>query len=283
MMRVLNYKESFGITQLSSYINHPITQFEPTIWLSSFYDDIPLFQSLFDNDKRIFKKSNYRLGIQIHRQSYERLLLASTLLKGYTPNSIFITLAHPDHEGVIDMFNPPAYGLILHNKETYIKDIDTPNSSHTYDQMRTRLDKYWLDGYKLFTMSKIEIVMETFNVLTELSQWQGMFTEKLLKPLLSAKPMLISDPYTFNLYKRWGFEVDEVLYGTELLNSYASHLKGSFDYMAVFVKRLREIDMMSEINFNKLYSNSLNIAMKNRKKIKEWRWWYEDIDRLFVK
>jgi hypothetical protein len=286
MIRVLNYKEDFGIIQLSSYINHPIIQFEPTIWLSSFYDDIPLFESLFDREYQMFKDSNYRLGIQIHRQSYERLLLASTLLNDYVPHNIFITLAHPAHEGVSDMFNPSAFGLLLHNKETYIKDIDTPNSSHTYDQKRTSLHNYWIDGHKLFIMSKIEIVMETFNVLTELSEWQGMFTEKILKPLLSAKPMLISDPYTFNLFKRWGFEVDTALYGPELLNTYrklSKHTISTFDYMPVFVSRLQEIDGLSDESFNGLYTNSLQISMRNREKIKEWKWWYEDIDRFFVK
>ena len=286
MIRVLNYKEDFGIIQLSSYINHPITQFEPTIWLSSFYDDIPLFQSLFDTDELLFTHSEWRLGIQIHRQSYERLLLASTLLMDWMPHNIFITLAHPAHEGVSDMFSPPAFGLILYNKEKYIKDIDTPNSSHTYDQKRTKLDKYWSEGHKLFSSSKIEIVMETFNVLTELSEWQGMFTEKILKPLLSAKPMLISDPYTFNLFKRWGFEVDKALYGPELLNAYrklSNDNISTFDYMPVFVGRLQEIDQLGDATFDGLYSNSLKIAMRNRQKIKEWKWWYEDIDRFFVK
>ena len=282
MIKQLNYKNNFGITQLSSYINNTITQFEPTIWLSSFYDDIPLFESLFDNDDIVFKDSPYRLGIQIHRQSYERLLLASTLLEGYTPNSIFISLAHLDHEGVIDMFNPPAYGLLLHHKEKYLNSIETPNSSHTYDQKRTTLDNYWRDGHKLFTMSKIEIVMETFNVLTELSHWQGMFTEKILKPILAAKPMLIGDPFTFNLFKQWGFEVDVNLYGENLLTAYSRHTNGSLDYMSEFVKRLQEIDLLGEIGFNQLYSNSLQIAMRNRKKIKEWQWWYEDIDRFFT-
>jgi len=282
MIKQLRYKNNFGIIQLSSYINNTITQFQPTIWLSSFYDDIPLFESLFDNDNLLFRDSQYRLGIQIHRQSYERLLLASTLLKGYTPNSIFISLAHLDHEGVIDMFNPPAFALLLHHKETYIKDIDTPNSSHTYDQKRTTLDNYWIQGHKLFIMSKIEIVMETFNVLTELSEWQGMFTEKILKPILAAKPMLISDPFTFNLFKQWGFEVDVNLYGENLLTAYSRHTNGSLDYMSEFVKRLQEIDLLGEIGFNQLYSNSLQIAMRNRKKIKEWQWWYEDIDRFFT-
>ena len=283
MIKQLTYKENFGITQLSSYINNTITQFEPTIWLSSFYDDIPLFESLFDTDDRMFMDSRYRLGIQIHRQSYERLLLASTLLgDGYIPNSIFISLSHPDHEGVMDMFNPPAYALLLHHKETYLNSIETPNSSNTYDQKQTTLHNYWIDGHKLFIMSKIEIVMETFNVLTELSEWQGMFTEKILKPLLAAKPMLISDPFTFNLYKQWGFEVDVELYGTDLLMVYSGHTNGSFDYMGAFIARLQEIDGLSDKDFNKLYTNSLQIAMRNRQKIKEWQWWYEDIDRFFT-
>lgn len=282
MIKQLTYKENFGITQLSSYINNTITQFEPTIWLSSFYDDIPLFQSLFDTDDRMFMDSRYRLGIQIHRQSYERLLLASTLLEGYTPRSIFISLAHPDHEGVMDMFNPPAYALLLHHKETYLNSIETPNSTHTYDQIHTRLHNYWTDGHKLFIMSKIEIVMETFNVLTELSEWQGMFTEKILKPLLAAKPMLISDPFTFKLFKQWGFEIDMNLYGTDLLMAYSGHTIGSFDYMSAFVTRLQEIDGLGEIDFNQLYTNSLQIAMRNCQKIKEWQWWYEDIDRFFT-
>ena len=282
MIKQLTYKENFGITQLSSYINNTITQFEPTIWLSSFYDDIPLFESLFDTDDRMFMDSRYRLGIQIHRQSYERLLLASTLLEGYTPRSIFISLAHPDHEGVMDMFNPPAYALLLHHKETYLNSIETPNSTHTYDQIHTRLHNYWTDGHKLFIMSKIEIVMETFNVLTELSEWQGMFTEKILKPLLAAKPMLISDPFTFKLFKQWGFEIDMNLYGTDLLMAYSGHTIGSFDYMSAFVTRLQEIDGLGEIDFNQLYTNSLQIAMRNCQKIKEWQWWYEDIDRFFT-
>lgn len=286
MIKQLTYKENFGITQLSSYINNTITQFEPTIWLSSFYDDIPLFQSLFDTDDRMFMDSRYRLGIQIHRQSDERLLLASTLLgDGYIPQSIFISLAHPDHEGVMDMFNPPAYALLLHHKETYLNSIDTPNSSHTYDEIQMKLHNYWIDGHKLFIMSKIEIVMETFNVLTELSEWQGMFTEKILKPLLAAKPMLISDPFTFNLFKKWGFEVDNALYGTDLLNVYRNIYngnKGTFDYMPIFVNRLQQIDGLGEAGFNDLYNNSLQIAMRNRQKIKEWQWWYEDIDRFFT-
>jgi hypothetical protein len=283
MIKQLRYKNNFGIIQLSSYINNTITQFEPTIWLSSFYDDIPLFESLFDNDNLLFRDSPYRLGIQIHRQSDERLLLASTLLgDGYIPNSIFISLAHPDHEGVIDMFSAPAYCLILYNKEKYLNDIDTPNSSHTYDQKRTTLDNYWIQGHNLFIMSKIEIVMETFNVLTELSEWQGMFTEKILKPILAAKPMLISDPFTFNLFKQWGFEVDVNLYGENLLTAYSKHTNGSLDYMNTFVVRLQEIDGLSDKKFNQLYSNSLKIAMRNRQKIKEWQWWYEDIDRFFT-
>jgi hypothetical protein len=132
-------------------------------------------------------------------------------------------------------------------------------------------------------MSKIEIVMETFNVLTELSEWQGMFTEKILKPILAAKPMLISDPFTFNLFKQWGFEVDNALYGENLLTAYSRHTNGSLDYMNTFVGRLQEIDLLGETEFNDLYSNSLKIAMRNRQKIKEWQWWYEDIDRFFVK
>jgi hypothetical protein len=284
MIKQLKYKNNFGITQLSSYINNTIIQFEPTIWLSSFYDDIPLFQSLFDRDNLSFKDSPYRLGIQIHRQSDERLLLASTLLgDGYIPNSIFISLSHPDQEGIIDMFSAPAYGLLLYHKEKYIKGIDTPNSSHTYEEKQSILQRYWIQAYQLFTMSKIEIVMETFNVLTELSDWQGMFTEKILKPLLAAKPMLISDPFTFNLFKGWGFEVDEQLYGNTLLNVYNEYMSGTYDYMTVFVSRLQEIDSLSETEFNYLYSNSLKIAMRNRQKIKEWRWWYKDIDRFFVK
>ena len=283
MIKQLKYKNNFGITQLSSYINNTITQFQPTIWLSSFYDDIPLFESLFDTDDRMFMNSRYRLGIQIHRQSYERLLLASTLLgDGYIPNSIFISLSHPDHEGVMDMFNPPAYALLLHHKETYLNSIETPNSSNTYDQKQTTLHNYWIDGHKLFIMSKIEIVMETFNVLTELSEWQGMFTEKILKPLLAAKPMLISDPFTFNLYKQWGFEVDTALYGNALLNVYNENMGSTYDYMSAFVTRLQEIDSLNDSQFNELYSNSLQIAIKNRQKIKEWQWWYEDIDRFFT-
>jgi hypothetical protein len=53
--------------------------------------------------------------------------------------------------------------------------------------------------------------------------------------------------------------------------------------MSEFVTRLQEIDLLGEIGFNDLYNNSLQIAMRNRKKIKEWQWWYEDIDRFFVK
>ena len=102
-----------------------IVEIEPDILnIDSFSIPDFKFNESFDNDDIVFKDSNYRLGIHIHRQSYERLLLASTLLKGYTPNSIFISLAHLDHEGVIDMFNPPAFALLLHHKEKYIKDID---------------------------------------------------------------------------------------------------------------------------------------------------------------
>lgn len=310
----LKYKNDYNIRQLSCLINNEVTIFDPSIWPTSFTHLVGNIENLFDNENRDFLKSKNRFGININRKTFERLALVKMILNEELVNPELITITNSkSYIGQTPcFFNQKQLDILLKNEKDYINiyayTMNDYNGVPTYETTHTI--KFWQDGYRIFCESKIDIVMETFNHLPDMQDWQMMFTEKTLKPVWAAKPMLVSDPMTFKLFEKWGFEIDEKLYGEQLLNEFRSFEKddefktvdsptkglttfGNNNmnhkyknnvqrWLTSFANRLIEIDRMEEKEFNELYENSLIISLNNRQKLKNWDKWYNNIEKWFL-
>jgi hypothetical protein len=264
---------------ISYFLYNTETIFEPTLWLSSYINEIPWIEEIFKNDDKLFKNANNRFCINVYRHCSHRLNIIDKLLD--------INNCNFKNNAIITV-NAPNNNPFNNKKLQYISDEN--NKWVTHDKWHHVPDKFklfWLDGYRMFSESKIEIVMETFNVWFDINKWQRNFTEKLLKPLLAAKPCLITDIITFKLFIDWGFEIDENLYGKDLIEFFNTanidDLENIFNINITKVaNRLNELDNMEDYEFNQMYENSLKIADKNKQIFQNWKMWYDDIERWFI-
>jgi hypothetical protein len=259
--------------------------FDPTTWISTFYVDIPTLVDTFDNNDYFFLNANSRFGISIYRENIDRLSIVKELLN-YSNLSFYneelITVKNIDRA----YFNEYDIEFL---EAQYKKWITYNDKGRTLNE----ISNFWLETYKLCINSKIDIVMETYNIWDDIEKWQINFTEKTLKPILSAKPFLLSDIISYKLLKNWGFKIDYDLYGEELINEFEKEIneediikqtsETKLPLWSLFAKRLVEIDRMDEIEFNQMYENSLVIAKENKSILKNWKMWYDDIERWFTK
>ena len=285
------YKNEYGLTQISCLINNDNVIFDKSIFPSSYIGLVDFIEKLFNNKNKKFLKGKHRFGINVNRHTPERFKLVKEILSEPLQNSELITISKSKLfiGQCPPVFNKEQLDILLKNENDYIKiyadTIYTANSNN--GKFITSKDlEYWEDGYKLFSQSKIEIILETFNYLPNIENWQLMFTEKTLKSLWAGKPMLFSDPISFQLFKKWGFKIDNELYGMELISLFEnfkkSDLKNSNLWIVPFVKRLKEIDKMNDNEFNEIYLNSLKISDRNKKEILNWDLWYNNIDKWFL-
>jgi hypothetical protein len=265
---------------ISYFLYNTKTLFEPTLWLSSYINEIPWLENIFRNNDNLFKNSKHRFNINVYRPCSHRMDIISKLLT--------INNCNFKNKNIITINNVTTNPLTQPQVDYILNETNNWVTHDKWHHVPNKFKLFWLDGYKMFSESKIEIVMETFNVWDDIEKWQRNFTEKLLKPLLANKPCLITDILTFKLFIDWGFEIDETLYGNELIEFFNNIDTTDIGYIkhinsTKVANRLHELDIMEDYDFNEMYKNSLKIAERNKEKIENWKMWYDDIERWFTK
>ena len=263
---------------VSFHFRSPNLTFEPSLWMAAFDRDIPPFFYWFDRKGMKFLQSYNRFGIQIHRlgnMNSERISLLKEL------------------EGVQFQFHYPTFISVRGEDIGNYHSVLHPNTiAYYYSKMKllfpTKIphankDLWWEETYKLFNQSLIEIVTETSIAETSTPPQLEKFTEKTLKPLLSQKPLMFSDPFSYRLWKDMGFQPYESIMGKELVKIFNEwdKPKGDYSYLIPFVKRLAELANMDEGSFERVYEDCLPLAISNRSILDNWTKWNEGVEKYF--
>lgn len=260
------------IAVYSYSLNHPTYKYDLTLWNES-YDWESNIVELHKNDLEFrFTKAEKRLGIHIRRKTKERQEIVNAIKHHINYNSkLFITLSE------INSFLGEN-GL----NEEQQKIITNQNIILSLNAPLIPKNNFYIELHGLTQRSMAELITETYN--NECDTKFEKFTEKTLRPLISCKPFIHSDPYSFRLFSNMGFLEYTELYGDKLIQifrNFSSPQKTDLKYIRNVVERINEIAEMSDEEWNTIYKKSLEKAVINKdrfyKIIPKWK----NVDELF--
>jgi hypothetical protein len=263
--------KSNNIRVFSYSLHNKDLWYDYSLWELSFDWQLKTLVKLHkeDEDKK-FKSASKRIGIHIHRRNTTR----DTIVKGCIyhngiDDTLLITLKNI---GELD---------ITEDDRSIINEYLDLYDLHTEMKMPKNIDKFYEELFRLTQCSQSEIVMETW--LENCDPLYEKFTEKTLRLLVAGKPFMFSDPYSYRLWKDYGLETYDELYGkelTDIYNTFSCSDKKLRPYLYDLIYRIKQLADLPEVEWKSIYTKSLERAERNRIKHNTIIPIWKNIDKL---